>query len=276
MLMVTSTELKEKTKLKKLLFSQKGTNMQKSKNHNLFTVGNTKTVKGLKQGYLTLILHFAPHTMNDKKINVCPHATESCIATCLNDSGRYRLFPAIKKARIRKTNQFLENRALFIDNIAEEIQYYKNQASKKGLLLCVRLNGTSDIRWSKVNSTQGKNLFTLFPTIQFYDYTKNPYIVGDSKHIKNYHITFSFSGENHTECWDVAGMGINIAVAFQGVKKSEEFTGTWQGKKIVDGDLNDLRFLDKRGMVVGLRVKGIKQKTMENSFLVQIERKKAS
>jgi hypothetical protein len=45
---------------------------------------------------------------------------------------------------------------------------------------------------------------------------------------------------------------------------------------VIDGDITDLRFLDKQHVVVGLRVKGIKQKKQINNFIIQIEKGKVT
>ena len=47
---------------------------------NLLSVGNPKTLKGMKQGYNTYILHLAPASLSGH--NVCPKATPGCIAAC--------------------------------------------------------------------------------------------------------------------------------------------------------------------------------------------------
>jgi hypothetical protein len=49
--------------------------------------------------------------------------------------------------------------------------------------------------------------------------------------------------------------GENVAVVFSS-KKGEDLPVTWQGREVIDGDLHDLRFLDGKNKVVGLRAKG--------------------
>ena len=91
-----------------------------------------------------------------------------------------------------------------------------------------------------------------------YDYTKNPirmkvYLAG--KLPKNYHLTFSLSENNKTEALDILSKGGSVAVVFD-TKKGQPLPDTWNGYKVIDGDLSDLRFLDEAGVVVGLRAKG--------------------
>ena len=86
----------------------------------LLSVGNPKTLKGMKEGYNTYILHLAPHTLSGH--NTCPKATAGCSAACLNTAGRGGMFKKgeftnnIQKARIRKTELFYENRNQFMEN----------------------------------------------------------------------------------------------------------------------------------------------------------------
>ena len=244
----------------------------KSKNHHLFTVGNAKTVKSQKVGYLTLILHLMPSTANARKIDLCPFASNACRALCLVNSGRSEIFRTINKARLRKTEEFLSDREGFTLKLIQEIKHYQKVALRKGLKLAVRLNGTSDISWYKIKYAW-MNLFEIFPKVQFYDYTKNPFIAYASEEIKNYDITFSWSGNNASNCHEFLGYGFNVAVPFAGLKRTEEVPKEYLRKEVIDGDKTDLRFLDKKGRIVGLRVKGSEQKKAESNFLVKVERK---
>lgn len=243
----------------------------KPKNHNLFTIGNTKTQKGEKLGYLTLILHLSPHKQNERGVNLCPFASPECIAACLNHSGLADVFKTIIPARERKTNEFLDDRRGFLLKLMQEILYYRKKAKEQGLKLAIRLNGTSDIPWYKMK-IGGKNIMEWFPPIQFYDYTKSLatlgyYIAGDLP--KNYHVTFSWSGSNEQHCQFALSQGVNVAVPFH-KKLPDEFMGV----AVLDGDEHDLRFKDiGQGCIVGLRVKGNRQKKQSNVFLVTIEKK---
>ena len=70
---------------------------------------------------------------------------------------------------------------------------------------------------------------------------------------QNYHLTFSRSEDTpdefvHTICNTHRG---NVAVVFNG-----DLPEKWQGLRVIDGDISDLRFRDPRGVIVGLRSKG--------------------
>ena len=71
----------------------------------------------------------------------------------------------------------------------------------------------------------------------------------------NYHLTFSRSEHNDKLCEMVLEMGGNVAVVFR-----NQLPQTWKGYEVVNGDETDLRFLDKKGVVVGLIEKGMAKK----------------
>ena len=90
--------------------------------------------------------------------------------------------------------------------------------------------------------------------VQFYDYTKSfPRMVDfltAKDYPSNYHLTFSRSELNDAECDTVLRHGGNVAVVFDTVPDS------FRGRPVYNGDDSDLRFLDPRGVWVGLKAKG--------------------
>jgi hypothetical protein len=228
---------------------------------NLLSVGNPKTLKGMQQGYNTYILHLAPATLSG--FNTCPKATHGCAAACLNTAGRGGMFKkgentnTIQKARIRKTVMFYENRNLFFELLVRDINLAVKQSIKKGLIPVFRLNGTSDLSWEKYPVKMGNvyytNIFEAFGYVQFYDYTK---VLGRKvKHIPNYHLTFSAADGNDNDVYAAISQGYNIATVF-GIKKTEPMPEYYNGLPVFNGDESDLRFLDPKGVVVGLYAKG--------------------
>ena len=217
----------------------------------LLSVGNPKILKGMKQGYMTYILHLAPADVSG--YNTCPKATAGCKAACLNTAGRGGMFKkgettnVIQKARIRKTKMFFENREAFLAILEDDIRKAIKQAEKKGLIPVFRLNGTSDIAWEKYGIIQ------KFPNVQFYDYTK---ILGRKVNgLANYQLTFSAADGNDLDVRRAIKEGYNIATVF-GIKKSQPMPETYEGMPVFNGDDSDLRFLDPKGVVVGLYAKG--------------------
>ena len=218
---------------------------------NLLTENNTKTLKGLKKGYMSAILHLAPSDRSG--FQVCPKATAGCRAACLNTAGHGGVGlttsgdNVVQIARRRKTYWYFVRRPEFIERLELEISKHIRKARRKELIPCVRLNGTSDIRWERVPFMSSTNVFEHFPDIQFYDYTKVP---GRDLTIPNYHLTFSLAESNDTDAQAELERGCNIAVVFDKVPE------TYLGTPVIDGDESDLRFLDPAGVVVGLKAKG--------------------
>jgi hypothetical protein len=221
------------------------------KNKMLLTTQNAKTSKGEDLGYLTGILYMAPASLVDG-INVCKFASKGCKEACLYSAGRGK-FNSVKKARIAKTEFFRDNQEAFMTSLVWSIQKVIRQADKQGLKPCIRLNGTSDISFEEIIVQDGKNIFELFPTIQFYDYTPNhtrtKALLG---FWSNYHLTFSRkeSRANHVQAERLLSMGVNVATVYMNSSKAVEKLNA------VDGDLHDLRFLDPKGRIVALKAKG--------------------
>ena len=217
----------------------------------LLSTANPKIQKGTKLGYLSFILHLAPAELSGRE--VCPKRTAGCTAACLNTAGRGGMFKRgentnmIQQARIRKTKYFFEARDYFMQDLYEDIQRGIKQAKKLGLTPVFRLNGTSDLSWEKY-TINDKNLFELFPDVQFYDYTK---VLGrKTGDIKNYHLTFSAADGNELDVQAAIQAGMNIAMVFDRVPE------TYMGREVINADDTDLRFLDKPGVICGLKAKG--------------------
>lgn len=263
--------------------------------YKLFNVNsNAKTIKNQKLDYLTGVLYLAPSTLASTpqlKINVCSMADiAGCKAPCLNTSGHAGIFKKgettnpIQQARIRKTQQFFNNRQGFMLELVKDIERLIKQAEKLGLKPLVRLNGTSDIKWENVrfeyefvnNKTREVTLFQLFPEVQFYDYTKIPNRNDKTKNPdfpSNYDLTFSYSGVvGFGKYVDMAVKhGMRLAVVFDTQEKVQDYVRSgacFKGMRVVDGDATDVRHLDGQGVVVGLYAKGQAKKDM-SGFVVR-------
>lgn len=223
----------------------------------LLTTGNPKLMKGEKKGYLSFVLHLAPANLSGKE--VCPKRTAGCTSACLNTAGRGGIFKkgentnVIQQARIRKTKMFFENREQFLVDLESDIRLGIKQAEKQGLIPAFRLNGTSDLAWEKYG------IIEKFPNVQFYDYTK---IRGRKvSHLKNYHLTFSRAESNEMDARLAASNGMNVAVVFKNVPDN------YMGRAVINGDETDLRFLDPKSVIVGLKAKG-KAKKDTSGFVI--------
>jgi hypothetical protein len=227
----------------------------------LLSVGtNIKTAKGDAKGeYLTAILYMAPHKQNSSGVNLCPKATKGCSEACLYTAGRGR-FDTVKKARIRKADWFVKDRDGFIKQLIHELLLFSAKARKQGLKPAVRLNGTTDIQWERYIN------MSLFPEITFYDYTKFlPVERQKALELPNYRLTYSKS--ETTDDLSVQGcvkLGVNVAVVFRG-----PLPKTYLGIPVINGDEDDMRFLDPKGVIVGLSAKGDAKKDT-SGFVIQV------
>jgi hypothetical protein len=223
-------------------------------------------------GYLTAIMYLAPSKLSGH--NVCPFASQGCIATCLNTAGRGR-FDNVQNARIARTKLFYDNRAEFLCLLYDEILAHVRKAKRLGLRPAVRLNGTSDIQWEKIKY-HGLSMIAWFPSIQFYDYTKFPYAKRPTSSLpSNYHLTYSRSESSvgyysaGASVGDNLEHGRNVAMVFHTVPEH------YHGLTVIDGDAHDMRFLDPSrenylatlGVIVGLKAKG-KAKKDTSGFVV--------
>ena len=231
----------------------------------LLSTANPKIQKGTKLGYLSFILHLAPSTLSGH--NTCPKATAGCIASCLNTAGRGGMFKRgettnmIQQARIRKTNLFYADRAAFMSQLVKDIELAIKQAAKAGLTPVFRLNGTSDLSWEKYSVDGFDNIFARFPNVQFYDYTK---ILGRKvKGIENYFLIFSKADGNDADVALAMAAGMNVAAVFDRVPD------TYNGVNVIDADEHDLRFLDPKGVVAGLKAKGRAKKDY-SGFVIRL------
>ena len=163
----------------------------------------------------------------------------------------------IQDARIRRTRLFFEDRPTFMAKLVDEVSKGIRKAERKGLIPVFRLNGTSDIRWETVavpvvGGPDFRNIFEAFPHTQFYDYTK----LSNRRNIPaNYHLTFSRSESNEDKLDEAVSNGMNLAVVFS-TKKKNDLPARYRSLPVVDADETDLRFLDPKGSVCGLRAKG--------------------
>jgi hypothetical protein len=207
---------------------------------------------------------------------VCPFSTVECRMGCLATSGRaisdiISGRNVIKNSRIKKTRLFFEENDFFMEWLIAEITAANKLAKKQGYDFAVRLNATSDIDWQNT-FYKGKNIFQIFPEIHFYDYTKN---INKFKNIPlNYHLTYSYTGRNWHNCLKVLNQGGNVAIVFA-AEYSQPLPTTYNGFKVINGDVSDYRPFDPKGCIVGLHWKKIANKTYnkhvkESLFVVKV------
>ena len=234
---------------------------------NLLGIGtDAKTSKGIALNVLTGILYLAPSN-EAKVINTCPKASKGCRLSCLFTAGR-GAFNSVKQARIAKTLRFVNEQEQFMSDLVADVTSLVKKATKLGMTPAVRLNGTSDVAWEKI-LVNGKSIMDLFPGVTFYDYTKRIERVRDfaaGKMPANYSLTFSKSENNDAEVAEAVSLGVNVAVVFS----KPSFPSTYLGVPVISGDDTDVRFLDPKGVVVGLKAKG-KAKRDTSGFVVVVK-----
>ena len=249
-------------------------------NYNCLLSENPKTIKS---DIKTFILHLAPSKQSGI-INVCPSAL-NCAKLCLHHSGNKLYYPTKVKSRINKTIAFNDSQNDFMNILILNI--IRNFRKNENQLTAFRLNGTSDILFENIqiyisvglsdfiynkfsfniNSGYYSNIFEIFKhekNIIMYDYTKNKREYQNLLNEFNYHLTFSFDGEsnkiNIDRCFDAMENNINIASVIN-YKKRDILPTKFYSKifdinfDCIDGDNDDMRFLDAKNKLVLLRFK---------------------
>ena len=211
---------------------------------------SAKTVKGEKIGYLTAIIYLKPDDV------ICSMAKAAgCMFGCLQSAGR-GAFNSVQLARIAKTEYFKHHQMAFMLSICADIWTMQRRADKLGLQLLVRPNGTSDILYENIDVIDGKNIFQLFPMVQFYDYTKHPARNLTNKTPGNYDLTYSYSGLTPTK---ITHKGLlnphnsRVAVVFM---RQSDIPSHFNGWNVIDGDNTDVRHIEPKAVVVALYAKG--------------------
>lgn len=282
---ITTSLLSANTKLTKA----KGyTGTYNDDNEVVEPVKDNKTKKGVESTGLALS---PAHRIG--KLNTCPNS-ESCKSHCLGKtSGGYNIFGGTddnlkgpRLAQRKKTEALASHPHDFAIVLHHEIDNAKKKAAKNDNTLAVRKNVTSDIH-SKVYDA----LHKIHKDVQFYDYTKN---MNDKATEPNHSFTYSSTGVSRKEAKDGApavdnphqnwhhmrsklDSGENIAMAFTSRKHlpthvHDQETG--KKYKVIDGDEHDYRPNDEKGVVVGLRTKGVsEEKAKAGGFAVHYDPK---
>jgi hypothetical protein len=210
----------------------------------LLSAANHKQEKG--EGYRSVGLTLTPRATGRAGRNLCPFATKGCARSCFADFDRLA-WPKVKRAAVARALLLGRNHELFRAILKADLA---RELALAGLFMGVvaRLNVVSDVAWER----EYPGLFADFPTIQFMDYTKDISRILDPARPANYHLTFSRSEMNEHDCRRALAAGHNVTVVF----RKPPFPVTFWGYPVIDGDVNDLRFLDPAPSIVGLKAKG--------------------
>lgn len=209
--------------------------------------------------YLTAILYLAGAA--DKRL--CPAATAGCRAACLVPNSGRGIMKKTRDARQAKSDFLFNNPIAFKYILSKDIESLERKAKKLGKIPAVRLNGGSDLNWS--------DIYKEFPNVQFWEYVANPALAVQLSRLDNVHVTFS--NKETTSDRTIGTMlkhDINVAIVFNTWSKKKDKLPDYVGSlPVIDGDEHDLRFLDPKGVIVGLRFKSAKrpEENNNNKFL---------
>jgi len=193
-------------------------------------------------------------------LGLCVGSNRACRETCLVYSGRNPVADKDGKAKLVRTEALIQEPEAWVRMWISSIERHVRKAWKEDSLPFIRPNVLSDIPWELVCP----EIFEFFDRrelggrmrktrLRFYDYTKVPR--RNVKHL-NYDLTFSFSGDNEAWCLDELKRGHRVAVVYWLRDPKDTVTRKrWNGYKVIDGDLHDMRPLDPDNVVVKLTYK---------------------
>jgi hypothetical protein len=211
----------------------------------LLSQANHKQEKG--EGFLSVGLTLTPRATGRSGRSLCPFATRGCAAACFADYDRLA-WPQNKRVAVARTRLLAQDLDLFFAMLMADLTRESTRANRLGIPLVCRLNVVSDVPFER----ECPELFTRFTEVRFMDYTKDVRRMLAAERAHNYHLTFSRSERNEGDCLRVLEARRNVTVVF----RRPPFPRTFWGYPVIDGDRNDLRFLDPNPCVVGLKAKG--------------------
>ncbi len=136
-------------------------------NVNSLVFGTTPTMNQKYDKSEELIFGLSLAQSNLSGINVCHWSSPECRKNCVGKNGNNG-FPSIMQAKIAKT-RFLFEHPEAAGIVLADFWEKANEKADLGHEVGGRLNTYSDIVWEEVAPW----LFTRFPSIHWYDYTKN-------------------------------------------------------------------------------------------------------
>lgn len=178
-------------------------------------------------------------------INICWWSTPECRKACVGFNGNNG-FAKTMQAKIAKTRFLFEEPEIAGILLAD---FWTKADSKIDLGHEVggRLNTFSDINWIE----SAPWIFERFPRISYYDYTKD---WARMSPFSNYHLTYSASERTtDDEIIDFVSQGKNVAVVFN---SWTHLPSEYLGFQVINGDIDDVRWKDPEGVIVGLKRKG--------------------
>lgn len=225
---------------------------------------SSKLKKNEKVNVMTYCVYLAAAD-NAFGMEVCNKQTSrACRKHCLVNSGHNKVDYLsgkhdVQDARNKRTLLYFANRDVFCKLLDHEIQSAMAKAKRNGYLFSIRFNCTSDIPLTTLNKfPNGQNILERYNGVKIYDYTKRPINLKIAEQYPNYHVVLSYYKGNDNLAKEWLKKGNSIAVVF-GVTDASQFPKKFMGYEVINGDLYDARFLDKKNCVVGLKYKVGKQ-----------------
>lgn len=222
-----------------------------------FVLPGSSNTKLAKSGIATLGLTLLPADASGLA-DLCVNATKTCRKACVLMTAGKGTLASVRNARLVRTRFLAEFPEAAISLMFAEIRKEANESAD----LLVRLNVASDLPWERI----APDLFTI-PGARFYDYTK---VTGRLRGSlpDSYRLVFSFSEAAHAGrvATDYMSRGGTTAVVFS-TKRGKPLPDMWRGFPVIDGDESDDRTADPRGVVVGLRAKGLATRLPVGGFI---------
>ena len=219
-------------------------------------------------------------------------ASLGCKMSCLDTAGQGGIginpdtgLNVPHGARLMRLAMLMLRRREFFTMLIDEIERIIKTAAKNDLTPAIRLNGVSDLRWENITIPDiGKSIFEIFPSVQFYDYSKWSVQARDAAYnqIPNYDVTLSYSGDNLDSVAYALENNHRVAVVFNipAHSRTQALPTTYNINGVVydvlNGDEYDLRFLDPTGVIIGLSYKDAKGYDADRRELSKAERTAAS
>ena len=207
-----------------------------------------KSKKESRDGRKIFMQYFSPARLSGHE--VCPNRTKACTEFCLNTAGM-GVFKNVQAARVNRTKLYFDNFDIYLAQLVKEIAKLQIKHGK----IAIRLNGTSDIDFFK--RLEFKKLAAQFDDVIFYDYTKDlnrciAYKRGE--YPANYFLVFS-ERDNREEIFKA--LNHNISVVKIVWNEEDEFAYNHiNNYSVIDGDLDDARWLDAHKTMIYLKPKG--------------------
>ena len=212
------------------------------------------------------ILYMAPHKISG--LENCTWAM-ICKTYCLvTESGKCGIAKAAiakgtmelnvyLRARILRTWRYHLAPAFFWRELGAELMAHSVEAYKARLIPAFRFNGGSDrANWYTEAPDHVRGILSEF---RLWDYTKCRELPASNWPV---HKTFSVQGMRDLDAareWLKAGR--NVAMIFP----KGHMPASWEGHPVLNGDDDDLRFLDPAGHICGLTAKGVKSANKERA-----------